>query len=219
MEENQFQTEAETYSLEAEGPTYVDNSEAISEEDAQNFEEVELEGESFEAKDPSEELILGKFKSVEDLKKAYQELQRHQGNSSEELGFLRKEMANLNDFREMLNFYNKKHNEYAEIIQRDKAKYSSEGYFQDPAFKELYKEALGVLGANLDTEKMVSLLEAYVKTRIQGEEKKKVAQKETQNVLDSMTYEKNPKTTFTPPKKAFDEMTEKEIDEMLERLI
>ena len=31
MEENQFQTEAETYSLEAEVPTYVDNSEATSE--------------------------------------------------------------------------------------------------------------------------------------------------------------------------------------------
>ncbi len=35
-------------------------------------------------------MILGKFKSVEDLSKAYEELQRHQGVCSEELGDLRK---------------------------------------------------------------------------------------------------------------------------------
>ena len=40
--------------------------------------------------------------------KAYQELQKHQGHSSEELGSLRKEMANLNGFKEQMNFYNSK---------------------------------------------------------------------------------------------------------------
>ena len=35
----------------------------------------------------------------------------------------------------------------------------------------------------------------------------------------SMTYDKNPKSSFSPPQKRFDEMTDKEVDELLERLI
>ena len=66
---------------------------------------------------------------------------------------------------------------------------------------------------------MVDLIEKYVSTRIQAHEKKKLASSETQSVLDSMTYSKNPKSKFTPPKKSFDEMTPQEVDELLDRLI
>ena len=76
-----------------------------------------------------------------------------------------------------------------------------------------------VLKDSLDTDKLVTLLDAYANARIFANEKKKSAQNETQKVLDAMTYSNNPKTTFNPPKKRFDEMSEKEIDEMLERLI
>ena len=34
-----------------------------------------------------------------------------------------------------------------------------------------------------------------------------------------MTYEKNPNNSLTLPKKSFDEMSEKEIDELLDRVI
>ena len=34
-----------------------------------------------------------------------------------------------------------------------------------------------------------------------------------------MTYSKNPKDSFTPPQKSFDEMSEKEIDELIEKYI
>ena len=34
-----------------------------------------------------------------------------------------------------------------------------------------------------------------------------------------MTYDKNSKSSFAPPKKRFDEMTDEEIDDLLERLI
>ena len=34
-----------------------------------------------------------------------------------------------------------------------------------------------------------------------------------------MSYNKNSKTSFTPPQKRFDEMTPEEIDDLLEKLI
>lgn len=224
MEENQIQNDLEMSVVQAEEPALVENSEAEATEVAENTsEQLEEEGQSFEAddaeKDPTEELILGKFKSVEDLVKAYEELQKRQGQSSEELGNLRKEIAGVNELRENLNFVNAKKEEYLEAILRDKEKYSAPEYFQDPTFKEIYKEALLVYGSNLDTDRMVELIEKYVSTRIQAHEKKKLASSETQKVLDSMSYSKNPKSKFTPPKKSFDEMTPQEVDELLDRLI
>lgn len=223
MEENQIQTELEASNLQIDEPISVDNSE-IEENDDSDFSsnEIQEEGQSFDAemlKDPSEELILGKFKSVEDLSRAYEELQKRQGQSSEELGNLRKEIAGINEVKENLNFFNAKKEEYLETILRDKEKYNLPEYFQDPTFKEIYQEALYVYGADLDTERMINLIEKYVSTRIQAHEKKKLASNETQSVLDSMTYSKNPKSKFTPPKKSFDEMTPQEVDELLDRLI
>ena len=223
MEENQIQNGLESSEVQIEEPTSVDNS--LDEKGDTVIEEnlIQEEGESIEVEevsvDPSDDLILGKFKSVDELIKAYQELQKHQGHSSEELGSLRKEMANLNGFKEQMNFYNSKQKEYFDVIQRDKEKYLSKGYFENPTFKEIYKEALGVFGANLDTDRMIELLDNYVETQIQANEKRKVAEKETQKALDSMIYADGSKATFTPPKKRFDEMTEKEIDELLDRLI
>ena len=223
MKENQIQTELEASNLQIDEPISVDNSEIEENEDSDSSSnEIQKEGQSFDAEmpeDPSEELILGKFKSVEDLSKAYEELQKRQGQSSEELGNLRKEIAGVNEFKENLNFFNAKKEEYLETILRDKEKYNLPEYFQDPTFKEIYQEALYVYGADLDTERMIDLIEKYVSTRIQAHEKKKLASSATQNILDSMTYSKNPKSKFTPPKKSFDEMTPQEVDELLDRLI
>ena len=223
MEEKQIQTELEASNLQIDEPISVDNSEIEENEDSDSSSnEIQEEGQSFDAEmpeDPSEELILGKFKSVEDLSRAYEELQKRQGQSSEELGNLRKEIAGINEVKENLNFFNAKKEEYLETILRDKEKYNLPEYFQDPTFKEIYKEALYVYGADLDTERMINLIEKYVSTRIQAHEKKKLASNETQSVLDSMTYSKNPKSKFTPPKKSFDEMTPQEVDELLDRLI
>lgn len=225
MEENQIQNESEVTIEQFEEPTIVDNStnEKLVTTDSTSEQLEQEEGQSFESKidekDPAEELILGKFKSIEDLKKAYEELQKHQGQSSEELGFLRKEIAGVNEFKESFNFFNSKKDEYLETILRDKEKYSTPEYFQDPTFKEIYKEALLVYGSNLDTERMIELVEQYVSKRIQLHEKNKLAKSETQKVLDSMGYSKNPQSKFAPPKKSFDEMTPQEVDELLDRLI
>lgn len=221
MEENQIQNELESSDVQTLEPTQADNSQEEQFEEVESSLEQIEEGQSLSdvEKDPSKDLILGKFKSVEDLVKAYEELQKRQGQSSEELGNLRKEMAGVNEIKNTLSFFNAKKDEFFETIQRDKEKFSAQGYFEDPVFKEIYQEALLVYGSNLDTDRMVDLIEKYVSGRIQAYEKKKLANNETQKVLDSMNYAKNLKTKFTPPKKSFDEMTPQEVDELLDRLI
>ena len=171
------------------------------------------------SEDPSNELILGKFKNVDELAKAYSELQKFQGESSKELGELRKESSSMNLLKSTLEEAFALSNEVSEIISADKEKYNQAEYFQEPTFREFYKEAISTLGKNLDTDKFVNLLETYVKSRISAYDKSKLAKEETEQVIDSMTYAKNSKTLFTPPKKHFDEMTSQEIDELLEKFI
>ena len=55
--------------------------------------------------------------------------------------------------------------------------------------------------------------------RLEQNGKNKLAEAETQKVLDSMTYSKNPKSMLVQPKKSLDEMTSQEIDELLEKYI
>lgn len=212
MEENSINTSvSENYQSE---PVYTDNS--IGFEETNYPKQDLLEGQS---QDPSEELILGKFKSVEDLSKAYVELQRHQGQSSQELGELRRESESMNGFRENLETVLKIQNSLNEIISADKEKYNQPEYFQEPSFRELYKEAFMALEGQIDTDKFINLLEAYVNSRVNAHEKAKSAENETQSLLNSMTYDKNSKTSFTPPKKSFDELTPQEVDALLDRLI
>ena len=212
MEENLTNTNNAEFACEE--PTCVDNSYQV--EDATSLELSQLGGQS---QDPSEGLILGKFKSVEDLSRAYEELQRFQGQNSQELGNLRKESESVNGLKGQLEEMLEMQNSMLEVISADKEKFNKPEYFQDPTFTELYKEAFYALNGQIDTDKFVSLLDSYVKSRVNAYEKSKSADLETQNVLDSMTYDKNAKTTFTPPKKTFDEMTPQEVDELLERLI
>ena len=215
MEENLVQE----MQVQSQEPTFVENSliepEITTSEEANQIQDY---GQSY-SEDPSSELILGKFKNVDELIKAYTELQRFQGENSKELGELRKESSSMNLLRGSLEEAIALSKEMSEIISADKEKYNQAEYFQEPSFRELYKEAITVIGKNLDTDKFVNLLETYVTSRISAYDKSKQAQVETQQVIDSMTYEKNSKTSFTPPKKHFDEMTSQEIDELLEKFI
>lgn len=167
---------------------------------------------------PSEELILGKFKSVEDLSKAYKELERHQGIQSEELGELRQNSAILNSIKQAWEKENSIKNAEAELKEAAK-KYNSPEYFQDPSFREMYKEAYLALGKNLDPDRFISLLEGYVSSRIFALEKSKAANSETQKLVDSMNFSKNNVSSIIPPRKRLDEMTSREVDELLDRLI
>lgn len=222
MEENQ--TQLQNSFAETSEPVYTDNSSFTTNETANSAEnQQEGYGQSrAQAQDPakpSQDLILGKFKSVEDLTKAYEELQRYQGVCSEELGELRKNTMAINQAKENLALIEKYRRGYETRIRQDQEKYSGPEYFQDPTFREMYGEVFKVFGENLDTDRFVNLLEGYVSSRILANEKKKSAKNETEQVINSMSYSKNSKSSITPPKKRFDEMTQEEVHELLERLI
>lgn len=214
MEENLVQE----MQIQNQEPTPVDNSASESVNPTNLKEDPVLEdGQSF--KDPKEELILGKFKSVDELVKAYSELQKFQGESSKELGELRKESSSMNLLKDSLEEVLNLSAKLEEDLSIIKEKYNQPEYFQEPTFRTLFKEAYSALGEKLDSDKFVNLLETYVKSRISAYDKSKLAQAETEQVIDSMTYKESSKTSFTPPKKHFDEMTSQEIDELLEKFI
>lgn len=171
-----------------------------------------------QAQSAPSELILGKFKSVDELSKAYEELQKHQGAQSQELGELRQHSAMLNNINELWN-REKEIQEAREELTGISQKYNKPEYFQDPSFREIYKEAFVALGKKLDTDRFINLLENYVSSRIFAKEKASSAKNETENAIGTMTFSKNNSSSLTPPKKRLDQMTPKEVDELLERLI
>lgn len=214
MEETQIETQ--NLSEQTQEPEVYENSADVYDEEpkVQDFQEGESLGQ-----DPSADLILGKFKSVEDLSKAYQELERRQGLSSAELGALRRNVSELQAAKNLFDTFTNFKNGFVDYLDKYREKYNTPEYLQDPSFKELFCEAYKAVGDDLDMDKLVTLVEEYVSARIFAHDRKQSAKNETENALESMTYDKNPKTEFIPPKKRFDEMTPKEVDELLERLI
>lgn len=218
MEENQIQTE--TSFNEGQEPDNLDNSALSKNEDVyQTTNQTPEEGQSAEMPDPSEKLILGKFKSVDDLSKAYEELQRYQGHCSEELGELRKNALAYKQFNDTMERLETLQNMNFDRIRQDQEKYNNPEYFHDPSFRAMYGEALMALGDNLDTDRFVNLLEGYVSSRLLANERKRAAQKENQQAVDSMTYSKNSKSSFNPPHKRLDEMTQKEMEDLIDKYI
>ena len=167
------------------------------------------------SQDPSE-LILGKFKSAEDLEEAYKQLEKLQGNQSSELGALREKVASMNKENEALSFLQTIIDNKAQI-QESAKKYPE--YFADPSFKQIYTEAYRGFGADLDVDRLVNLIESYASARIYAYEKSKSAKAETQQAIGGMQFDKNDKNVKTPVRKSIQQMTPKELDEMLEKLI
>ena len=215
MEENLTTQETQNLTAENSMPNNIDNIENDAKSDS-TIDSRQSDGQSV-SKDPKDELILGKFKSVEDLSKAYEELQKLQGKSSQEVGNLRKDLADFSNLKEVSGMISSYQNSIIPVIKRDRELYDS--YFENETFKEMYTEALMAYGDNLDTDRMVNLLETYVKDRITLYEKEKSAKSETQGVLDSMSYSKNPKNSIANPKKTLSEMTEDEFRESIRKLI
>ena len=153
MKENQLSHDVETSLQE---PVLSDNSEA---EKTKTIQENTLEDKS---SDPSA-LILGKFKSAEDLTEAYKQLEKLQGNQSSELGALREKVASMKRDNEMFKLFE---NIYAnkDLIQASARKYPE--YFSDPSFKQIYSEAFRAFGADLDVDRLVDLVEGYASARI-----------------------------------------------------
>ena len=206
MEENQLSQEL--VATEQEPVNTAENSDAV----VTNANPKKSEEKS---QDPSS-LILGKFKSTDDLTEAYKQLEKLQGNQSSELGMLREKVASMNSNNEIMQFMEQIYND-REIIQEYAKKYPE--YFADPSFKQIYTEAYRALGADLDVDRLVNLVEGYVSARIFAHEKSKSADAETKQVINGMKFDKNDKNVSTPVRKSIQQMTPKELDELLDKLI
>lgn len=75
-----------------------------------------------------------------------------------------------------------------EYLNSNLMKYDSENYFQNESFKNLYKEAFNALGTKLDTDKFVKLVDDYVESRIEASNRKQIANKENDDLTDSMNF-------------------------------
>ena len=203
MEENQLSQETAVVEKEPES----ENSEKTA--------ECQPQSEEKSVSDPSA-LILGKFKSTEDLTQAYKQLEKLQGNQSSELGMLREKVASMNQNNELLKVLKSVY-ENKDLIQESVKKYPE--YFSDPSFKQLYTEAYRAFGAELDVDKLVNLVEGYASARIFAYEKSKQAEAETKKTISGMKFDKNDKTVSTPVRKSIQQMSPKELDEMLDKLI
>ena len=212
MEENQLENQ-KLDSANSEPENFSENSERTEKSDSTLSNKAEGESNI----DPSE-LILGKFKSQDDLVKAYQNLEKLQGTQAEELGTLRKNSATWNDTMKLIEKTCQIQGNPKTIVDAVE-KYDAPEYFQDSAFRLLFREAYKAFGTDVNTDYFVKLLDEYVSNRIDAYEKKKSAEAETQKVLGSMNFTKSEKTSIQKPKKRLDEMTKQEIDEMLSQYI
>ena len=133
-------------------------------------------------------MILGKFKSVDDLKTAYQNLQKQQGMQSAELGELRKLKQVLQNIADKKLEEESQEKLKQEYIANYLSKYDNENYFQNEAFKNLYSSAFKALGTKLDTDEFVQKIEDYVASRILLNERLKNTQNENKNATDSLNF-------------------------------
>ena len=156
----------------------------------ENSQKTETDKKDENPTDNKSDLILGKFKNYEDLKMAYQNLQKQQGEQSVELGNLRKLKQVLQEVVAKQKEEEAKELEKQEYVNNYLAKYDNENYFQNDAFKNLYSEAFQALGTNLDTDLFVQKLEDYVLSRIMLKEQLKNAQDENKSVTDSLSFSK-----------------------------
>jgi len=166
-----------------------------------------------------EELILGKFKNVEELAKAYQNMQTQSGQQSKELGELRKKAEEFDSL--------KAQSEQEEILKQTaqnyinnvRPKYDKEEYFKNKEFNEIFGQAYNAYGENLDTDKLVSLLDAYAQSRINLYEKYKSANSETEEAKAQMNFSQSEpkKDSSTIPNMS--NMNKDEIDRLIAKYI
>ncbi len=164
-------------------------------------------------------LIMGKFKSVEDLSNAYKNMESLQGQQSKEIGELRKKAQIFDEVQKKINENNQNYQEAKEYFEKNVPKYDNDDYFKNPEFSNLYKEAFLALGTKLDTDKFVSLVDNYVKSRISLYEKAKSAKSETENAKSSMQFSDSPAKTSSKTLPKLDGLSPEKIDEVVARYI
>ncbi len=162
--------------------------------------------------------ILGKFKSVEDLSKAYIELQKKFGQLARETGELRKiaqeyeaHMARCRDGRRRLE-------EFKGLVEGMSSKYNTEAYLQNKEFRDLLKAAYDGYGNKLDVDSMVQLVENYLNSRMAQIQRAKALEVESDNATDMLAYTNNRPKSKTYRKKLSD-MSQAELEKALDELM
>ncbi len=184
----------------------------------EKLEQDVLEKEVVEQQPEEPELILGKFKTIEDLKTAYQNLQKQQGEQSVELGELRKLKQYLQQIAEKKQQEDELQSAKEEYVNNYLAKYDNENYFQNDAFKNLYSAAFEALGTDLDTDGFVQKLEEYVLSRILLKEQLKNAQDENKSATDSLNFSKG-EAKSNDKKLRFQDIPQNELEKYIAKYV
>ena len=163
-------------------------------------------------------LLLGKFKSSEELAKAYQEIQKQQGLQSKEIGELRKKARLIDEIQQQSETFSQRRLDAKNYLENVLSKYNQDNYFKDEAFNSLFSEAFMALGPSLNMETFIPLLENYVTSRINTYNKAKSAVSETGSITDSMNFQPNTASTldaFAP----ISSLSEQDLNLALDQLI
>ncbi len=196
----------------------MDNFEQISQDNTQ-LNSQEQSQDNTALNNDNTELIMGKFKSVDDLSNAYKNIEAKHGQQSKELGELRKKAEILDKIQKQVSDFQENNKALKEYISKNASKYDKDEYFKNPEFSNLYKEALTALGTNLDTDKFVSLLDSYVKSRISMYEKSQSAKSETENSKSQMQFSDSSPKAASKPIPKLDTLDDAEIDEVIAKYI
>lgn len=167
----------------------------------------------------NQNLILGKFKDVDELTNAYKNIQTQHGQQSKELGELRKKNQMYEEFQKNFQENIDRYNSANEYLKNVVSQYNKEEYFQNPEFSTLYQEAFNTLGTKLDTQKFIGLLDKFAQARINLHEKSKLAKSENESIKNQMQFSKSD-SKFAPshlPK--IDSLSDAEIDAFVAKYI
>jgi len=73
-------------------------------------------------------------------------------------------------------------------------KYNTDSHFQNKEFRNLYSAAYDALGANLDTDRFISLLDNYVESKINAYNDSISLKKENQDMTDKLQFQSGKQT-------------------------
>ncbi len=195
----------------------MDNFEEINQDNTQTAPQEQTQNNA--AGNENSELIMGKFKSVDDLSNAYKNMETKHGQQSKELGELRKKAEILDKIQKQVSDFQENNKAIKEYIDKNAEKYNKDEYLKNPEFNNLYKEALIALGTNLDTDKFVSLLDSYVNSRISMYEKNQSAKSETENSKSQMQFSDSSPKAASKAIPKLDTLDDAQIDEVIAKYI
>lgn len=195
----------------------MENFEEINQDNTQVAPQEQIQDNT--AGNENSELIMGKFKSVDDLSNAYKNMETKHGQQSKELGELRKKAEILDKIQKQVSDFQENNKAIKEYIDKNAAKYNKDEYLKNPEFNNLYKEALMALGTNLDTDKFVSLLDSYVNSRISMYEKSQSAKSETENSKSQMQFSDSSPKAASKAIPKLDTLDDAQIDEVIAKYI